>query len=87
MNNKQLKQIIAAVIKDDGTWSTVLDTSEADTQLSYTLVVRTLSLSGMINTSISDVRLGEVWVCSGQSNMQFTVNQVRIKYLKRMLNL
>ena len=86
MNIKHLNQKIVAVIRGDGTWSTVLDTSEADTQLSYTLVVRTLSLSGVINTSISDVRLGEVWVCSGQSNMQFTVNQVRIKYLKRMLN-
>ena len=86
MNNKQLKQIIAAVIKGDGTWSTVLDTSEADTQLSYTLMVRTLDLSGIeIVTSITDIRLGEVWVCSGQSNMQFTVNQVRImiKDLKR----
>ena len=70
-------QTNAAVIKSDGTWSTVLDTSECDTQLNYTLVVRTLSLSGMETVTISDIRLGEVWVCSGQSNMQFTVSQVR----------
>ena len=72
-------QTNAAVIKGDGAWSTVLDTSECDTQLNYTLVVSTLSLSGMETVTISDIRLGEVWVCSGQSNMQFTVSQVRNK--------
>lgn len=28
--------------------------------------------------SIKDVMFGDVWICSGQSNMQFTVSMVRI---------
>ena len=72
------KLITAAVIKDDGTWSMLLDTSECDTQLNYTMVVRAESPeTGVVTVTISDIRIGEVWVCSGQSNMQFTVGQVR----------
>ena len=66
------------MIKDDGTWSTLLDTSECDTQHNYTIVVRAESPeTGEVMVTISDIRIGEVWVCSGQSNMQFTVGQVR----------
>ena len=30
------------------------------------------------NISLSDVLFGDVWICSGQSNMQFTVPQVNV---------
>jgi len=36
----------------------------------YTLVVK-----GSTETSVTDVMVGEVWVCSGQSNMQWSMNQ------------
>jgi sialate O-acetylesterase len=35
----------------------------------------TMSVSGTNRIEIRNVRVGEVWVCSGQSNMQWTVRQ------------
>ena len=68
------------MVKDDGTWSTRLDTSECDTQLSYTMTVFP-ETEEVVNVTFTDIRVGEVWVCSGQSNMQFTVSQVRLSAL------
>ena len=36
--------------------------------------VHQLSVSGKTSVTISDVQLGEVWICSGQSNMEWSVN-------------
>ena len=70
----------AATITEDGSWSAVLDTSGKDTSDMYTMLVRaeTRETGEVEEVTLRDVRIGEVWVCSGQSNMQFTVNQVRI---------
>jgi sialate O-acetylesterase len=35
----------------------------------------TLTVKGKNEVSFSDVLVGEVWICSGQSNMQWSVNQ------------
>jgi len=35
------------------------------------------AMAGNNTVSIKDVLFGDVWVCSGQSNMQFTVPQVQ----------
>ena len=44
----------------------------------YTLTVTATSASGESQeVTITDMRIGEVWVCSGQSNMRFQVRQVR----------
>jgi sialate O-acetylesterase len=37
----------------------------------------TLTISGTETISFSDVLFGEVWICSGQSNMQMSVKQLR----------
>ena len=66
------------MVKDDGTWITQLDTSECDTQLTYSMTVFPVT-EDVVRVNITDIRVGEVWVCSGQSNMQFTVSQVRVK--------
>ena len=43
----------------------------------YTMTVTAISAAEESQqVVITDVRIGEVWVCSGQSNMQFTVGQV-----------
>ena len=45
----------------------------------YTMTVTatSASASGEIQeVVITDMRIGEVWVCSGQSNMRFQVRQV-----------
>ena len=44
----------------------------------YTLTVTATSASGESQeVTVTDMMIGEVWVCSGQSNMGFQVRQVR----------
>ncbi|NQV34628.1 MAG: 9-O-acetylesterase [Phycisphaeraceae bacterium] len=52
--------------KPNGTWETELKTAKAGGP--YTLTV-----AGTNRTMLNDVMLGEVWVCSGQSNMAWTL--------------
>ncbi|UMB54590.1 sialate O-acetylesterase [Lutibacter sp. A64] len=54
----------------DGKWKVVLDT------LSASKIGRTMSISGSSKLTLSNVLVGEVWICSGQSNMQFPVKAV-----------
>ena len=53
-----------AKVADDGSWSVVLQTAQAGGP--YTLSVQ----SGKESLTVADVALGEVWICSGQSNME-----------------
>ena len=53
-----------AKVADDGSWSVVLPTGEAGGP--YTLNVK----SGKKALTVNDIALGEVWICSGQSNME-----------------
>lgn len=54
----------------DGNWMVKLDPLETSK------VGRELIVSGNTRIVISDVVVGEVWICSGQSNMQFGVSAV-----------
>ena len=36
--------------------------------------------AGNLTLTLNDVLFGDVWICSGQSNMQFTVHSVRNIY-------
>lgn len=51
-------------VADDGSWSVVLPTAQAGGP--YTLSVK----SGKEALTVNDIALGEVWICSGQSNME-----------------
>ena len=51
-------------VADDGTWRVTVNTGKAGGP--YTLTVK----SGKEAVTVSDIMLGEVWVCSGQSNME-----------------
>ena len=42
----------------------------------YSLSALSIVNSTKVSKIIQDVYFGDVWVCSGQSNMQFTVAQV-----------
>ena len=53
----------------DGTWHVVLDPVQ-DYGGPHTLTVK-----GKNTITFTDVLIGEVWVCAGQSNMQWSVNQ------------
>jgi sialate O-acetylesterase len=44
----------------------------------------TLTIKGNNTVTISDVLVGEVWICSGQSNMQWSVNQSNDPDLERL---
>lgn len=53
----------------DGSWHVFLDPVAAYGG------PHTLTVKGKNTVTFSDVLIGEVWVCSGQSNMQWSVNQ------------
>ena len=52
----------------DGNWSVMLDALPVGGP--YEMAVK-----GSNEIKFADILVGEVWVCSGQSNMQWTVNQ------------
>ena len=54
----------------DGTWAVKLDTPEAGGPFA-------LTVEGKNSIELKDVLSGEVWFCSGQSNMQLQVNECR----------
>ncbi len=51
---------------DDGTWSVKLPAQPAGGPF-------TLEVAAATTKTFTDVMIGEVWLCSGQSNMEFTV--------------
>ena len=62
-NNTSSKAQVSA----DGSWRVEIPTGPAGGP--YTLTVK----SGKESLTVSDVMLGEVWVCSGQSNMEMPI--------------
>lgn len=60
------KQSVSTTTGSDGKWTLKLNKIAAGGP--YTITV-----SGKNNININDVYAGEVWLCSGQSNMDFTV--------------
>ncbi|MGK6353105.1 sialate O-acetylesterase [Parapedobacter sp. DT-150] len=64
--NKQTKQVTAA---GDGKWQLQLDAEKAGGP--YELVVK-----GKNTVTLGDVLMGDVWICSGQSNMEWQVKNV-----------
>ncbi|MEQ9287944.1 MAG: sialate O-acetylesterase [Cyclobacteriaceae bacterium] len=54
----------------DGKWMVKLDPLTASKE------GRQMTISGKTKVVVSDVVVGEVWICSGQSNMQFGVSSV-----------
>lgn len=63
------KEKRSAVAGSDGRWSVVLAPREAATGLRLEVSTKARTLS------FSDVAVGEVWLCSGQSNMEFMLRQ------------
>ena len=66
---KVLQQEQAATADDKGKWRVVLDPVASDAPI-------TITVSGKNSITLSDVLVGEVWLCSGQSNMERRVDQV-----------
>ena len=55
-------------------WSVTLDPVSQEGP--YDVHVTQPSPSGNITITLHDVLFGDVWICSGQSNMEFTVNMI-----------
>jgi sialate O-acetylesterase len=55
----------STIVGADGKWTVKLASMPADAH------PRTLTIEGTTTRRIEDVLVGEVWLCSGQSNMQF----------------
>lgn len=56
-----------ATAGDDGKWITTLDSLKANKEASE------LKITGSNTITIKNVLVGEVWICSGQSNMEWNV--------------
>ncbi|XP_061331986.1 sialate O-acetylesterase isoform X5 [Pezoporus flaviventris] len=65
-----LMKKMAQVKEPSGTWMTILD--PMDQGGPYTLTAR----QGSENVTLRDIYFGDVWLCSGQSNMVMTVLQI-----------
>ena len=57
-----------ATADKDGRWQVKLDSLTANAK------GQPLKVSGQNTVTLSDVLVGEVWICSGQSNMEWSVN-------------
>lgn len=55
-------------VADDGSWKVWVSTGKAGG--SYSITVK----SGREKLTVSDITFGEVWICSGQSNMEMPVS-------------
>ncbi len=62
-------QSVVAKSGEDGKWTAKLQ------PLAVSAVPRALKITGSSEKLIQDVVVGEVWLCSGQSNMQWSVAQ------------
>jgi len=55
------------VVDQNGNWSVFINTPAAGQ-------IHEVSIQGYNKLTISDILMGEVWLCSGQSNMEWSVN-------------
>lgn len=65
---RQAKSVVAG---PDGRWSVSLDKQSAETKGAD------LTIAGKNTVVLHDVVVGEVWICSGQSNMEWPVSKAR----------
>ncbi|MCH2064886.1 MAG: hypothetical protein MK194_14325 [Roseibacillus sp.] len=62
-------QTVETTVKDDRTWETTLQPMPASAE------GRTLTIRGRNKIALTDILVGEVWICSGQSNMEWRIRQ------------
>ena len=66
-------QTVASKMDADGGWKVVLKARPANAK------GQTLSVKGSNTINIEDVLIGEVWLCSGQSNMEWSMKASKFK--------
>ncbi|MFK7769018.1 MAG: sialate O-acetylesterase [Mariniblastus sp.] len=70
------KSIFSAVADENGKWQTKIKTRNAGGPFKITVK------SGEDSIELNDVLLGEVWICSGQSNMQWKMRGFGVDHFK-----
>jgi len=66
---------VSAAVGADGKWSADIGSFAASAHPAQMRVV-----SGKEEIMIRDILIGDVWLCSGQSNMEFTLDRVKHNY-------
>ena len=61
------KKVTVTTTDDEGAWLVKVDTPAG----SFTPY--SITISDGIRVTLSDILIGEVWICSGQSNMEMTM--------------
>jgi sialate O-acetylesterase len=69
-----LSQPVVCAADNDGRWTARLATPEAGGPYA-------LTIQGSSAITLTDIMIGEVWICSGQSNMEMPVDHVGPGYL------
>ena len=59
----------------ESTWSVTLDAQPEEGPFQIQ-VTQPLTNGTLVNITLNDVLFGDVWICSGQSNMQFSVGEM-----------
>ena len=67
------RKVYSATVDEGGVWRVMLE-AEAS---AGPFTISALSESKAIH--LNDVLFGDVWLCSGQSNMAFTLDMVRVE--------
>ena len=62
------------IVDDEGKWSLVFNHLDACGP------VEMLVSSGVENITLKDIYIGDVWVCSGQSNMELTMDRLKYRF-------
>lgn len=76
MNEKEYESTFSSRNElGESIWSVTLDaqTEEGPFQIQVT---QPLANGTLVNITLNDVLFGDVWICSGQSNMQFSVGEM-----------
>jgi sialate O-acetylesterase len=79
MNNKiytTMSQSESANAQNESIWSVTLDPVSAEGPFDIH-VSQPLANGTLVTITLHDVLFGDVWICSGQSNMQLTVSLIR----------
>lgn len=62
-------QTLETTVSNDRTWETTLQPMPASTE------GHTLTVTGSNKIALTNILVGEVWICSGQSNMEWRIRQ------------
>lgn len=63
----------STIADKDGRWSVLLDIASAGGPY-------TMKVSGENEITVQDIMIGDVWICSGQSNMELPMERVKYRY-------